>query len=773
MRGINSSLDSQKNPSTRLIDFVNLRDRAVLAIEGGSPGDLDFRFKVNRILRSSRTKTSITVSLRRPKKSVLIWEDTVKVTMSDLDEAEEGLVNEKFSIGEDIKKLSPPPSNGDGEEGLDQSCSSTSLPGIKTTKKGKVLKFLSEIEQEQLTTKKLNELRERLVSLDKDIVLIGKTRAHSEATILARLNAGWRKWHLDNPDATRETYEVSSYANSIREEAFLPKLTSPVLGVTVTHNCEKFLPEPDWPAFLNFLERHPSDPLWYAPQQAIEGGKVRPLSHDAYVWLCKNQASKSIKISALDKSAKEKVAWRWLIISYNSLHPTARVPLDKKLSVHYERKSLLPQGPGPAKEKRQSDTSNTDAIKSLLNAFNDTIKGTRVVPPGAVLVEESVMDSFLSDTNKLVSRLASGYAVFEGAEYKQKPSYKGEDAAAIIPILNAWLDRADAFSKGKVQAVPPDMSGIEKVVEDSRAPEIPRSPVSLPSVCDEEDELDSPPESFDSDGLVWFREDIDLLDIHEGQTFLSRQKYGVTYHAMQGKAESSESLSAVRKGKTPVRPQPESSKDKGKVGKPSGKPEKPTSPLNEENPLQVKGEPKSKALSDSQRESLRKFFKLKEGLIPAEEWSKMDNKARALAMAERSIPRWATSAVLKRESNLQLILEGKLTKENIGTALETSVPKQKGGSSQALEAWQKLRSDFSGVTLFRNPVTAKEKAFKKRFVTLVAEYGEQRCFPKLKDRPDQQGRGRSQSRGKGPDDAMGSLIQLATAFGQIARAFKS
>jgi len=202
--------------------------------------------------------------------------------------------------------------------------------------------------------------------------------------------------------------------------------------------------------------------------------------------------------------------------------------------------------------------------------------------------------------------------------------------------------------------------------------------------------------------------------------------------------------------------------------------EKAKHPTEEENPLHVKGEPKSKALSEDQRKTLRKFFKLTEGLVPPEEWKAMNTKERSLAMAERSLPKWATNAVLKRSSNLELILKGELTKETVNGHLSVTQPKKVGGSSQAIEAWQSLKSDFKGVQLFRNPVTSKEKAFKKRFDSLVSDYGDQKCFPKLREHPDQQGRGRSSSRRGGTTDSgMGAMLQMAKAMGEIARAFKS
>jgi len=282
------------------------------------------------------------------------------------------------------------------------------------------------------------------------------------------------------------------------------------------------------------------------------------------------------------------------------------------------------------------------------------------------------------------------------------------------------------------------------------------------------------PEFIEVDGITYFRNDIQILDVAEGQEFRTRIHNGTEYYSVQGEASGPAKGSKAR-GKTttrPISPPSKPTKVEGKKGKEDGKSEGSKLPLlAKENPLHVKGEAKSKALSEAERKTLRTFFKLKEDRVPAEQWAAMDNKSRSKAMAERSIPRWASEAVLRKSSNLQLIIEGKITKETAQQAprdpAKISATKANG---QAMEAWQQLKSEFKGVPLLKKPTTGREKAFKKRFDSLVSTYGQQPCFPKLKERPDQQGRsssrGRSKSSGAGND-----LLEMAKAFGEIARAF--
>jgi len=283
---------------------------------------------------------------------------------------------------------------------------------------------------------------------------------------------------------------------------------------------------------------------------------------------------------------------------------------------------------------------------------------------------------------------------------------------------------------------------------------------------DPEKWVEEHPEFIERGSTTFFRSDIEILDVAEGQEFRTVLHNGVEYYAIVGTPSGPVKGSKAR-GKTSARPV---SPQKKSAAEPSRKSEEPKgAPVSQSNPLRVKGEAKSKALSDGQRDTLRKYFHLEASPVPSDVWSSLSNKERAAEMAKRSIPRWASEAVLRSAGNLQLIVEGKLTKENANSAARTPKIAVTKATGQAMEAWQQLKSDFKGTPLYRNPSTAKEKAFKKRFDQLVVSYGQQPCFPKLRERPDQQGR--SPSRGRKPSSAGGDFLQMAKAFGEIARAF--
>jgi hypothetical protein len=276
---------------------------------------------------------------------------------------------------------------------------------------------------------------------------------------------------------------------------------------------------------------------------------------------------------------------------------------------------------------------------------------------------------------------------------------------------------------------------------------------------------------------------LDFINVFGERPFTTMRRFGCAYLSLEesvaGPSTSrpaGDKPAATKGEKVPSSPGSKNQeKGKSSPSKPKGaQPKKTGDPLNSSNPLGVKSEVKSSALSAEQRAALRKHFKLVEGLVPSDEWDLMDRKHRNQALKDRTIPKWASSAVLKRPSNLELILKGKLTVDNVGATLSVATQNQKPGASQALEAWTKLRSDFKGVTLFREPITGREKAFKKRFDSLLADYGNQPCFPKLRERPDRQS-SRSPSAkdtskgGTGGMDGFLNMLKLAVEISKIAK----
>jgi len=752
--------------------------------------------------------------------------------------------------------------------------SSITTLGVKVTKKGKVLQTLSEIQKGQLLQKQMDERLAKQSDYDNAYGLILKSFSNADSTLVARLEAAWRKVHLETPDVTRAAFDGSPIANTIRDQIPLPKVKPSIDGIRVITFKGKFLDSSEYGKLSEFLDRNPIKPIWYAPTDAIKDGKVQPLDHPTETFLLKNWAHPK-KVSLLNEGDRQKIAWKWLIISHNNMHPTSRVHLNKKLTVNYGVRAKL--GLRPADTGRHSSPAPLITKEELIESLSKEFRRALAQPDqpekaesatGFITIREEYLGNMFTITGNLLATLTRGEVLYDKAHFKCLKS----GSEQLTDTLNHWgqlfcdmvdshavpssllapvINRVDRPPSRGRRGISTDSSmsnrslGHIRTCSKSPAPQGTltcwncHEPVEKDTLCPcfakekewerlEEARMgeafytcslcgkalegpnqhclnaecksallagippnrtgwdpkgtpteDEPPESFDLDGRQWFREDVDFLDIKEGQVFLTMTRFGAAYVSIDGKPLSDKPKSEKSKGKTPVRPVPQEEKGESSKGakpnKPKGKtgatPEKPKSPISEENPLKVKGEPKSKALSDEQRKALRTYFKLVDGQIPKEEWSVMDNKARAKAMKDRSIPRWASTAVLKRSSALQDILQGKLTAQSRPEGLG-KLPVATHATGQALEAWTKLKNDFKGVSLFHNPSTGREKALKKRFDQLVLDYGEQKCFPKPRSNPERQGRTGSRRGGSSQSGGLENLLPIAKLFGEISRAMR-
>jgi hypothetical protein len=642
-----------------------------------------------------------------------------------------------------------------------------------------------------------------------------------------RMHLAWRTFnrqqaiadvHAVGGDVTYDVF-VNTPEGHKAAEVPMPRIDSAIQAIDVVHNCTTWIPEDRYKALAEFLDRHLTHPLWIAPQDSLKDGKVLPLSHEAEVWLIKNQIAKSQKtLASLNGKEREFHAWRWLILSTNQkLGPKARIPLHAKLTLNYE--SRLGAKPNPAVQKKKEDKLAQDnlvkQVQDLLTGSFKTIlekNSFKQVPEDSVLVKASVLTDFLDLTEKTILRLASSELEVSGDRTEINLREENAKCRLALRLHNTWQAAASGLRVSKdgqeattIQALlselsPVKVADLDLPKEDTPQEEGSGSPSDVTKGTTSEVEVeelhDDIPESFEKDGVTWWREDIDLMEIHQRDSFKVLKAYGVQYFSVLESGPSSPSPPTSKSaGKKPankpvvVVPTP-SQKGKGRADPPKPKPSAEAKgpvlgssagtgkgkqsvphPVEETNPLRVKGEPRTKALSNAQRDELRKFFKLP-GPVPPGEFSAMSPSERTKAMAERSLPRWAVTAVIKNSGNLANVLSGKLTKDNFSqltkSRLTPSVARVPG---QALEAWTKLKADFRGVPLFRDPQSAKEKAFKKRFDQLVASYGSQSCFPRPKERPDRQS-GRPGSPKQQPGGELAGLIPIVKLFGELARAFK-
>jgi hypothetical protein len=709
--------------------------------------------------------------------------------LDEFNAVDEDLTSQRNALGEQILSLQ---NQFDGVVEGDQVVSGSQyspLLGVKTTKKGKVVKFLSDIEREQALRKELDSVQKEAAVLDRSLRLIGATRQNFETTTLVRMKEARKGWRLENPDVPLTDFDLSDESQNAAIAVHLPKLSPAVIGINVLHDCQEFIHASYHDRFVSFIERRPADVVWHAPQNALIGDKIQPLSQEASSWLMKNLTNKKIKISSFDKGMKEKVAWRWLIISHNSYNPLDRIPLPAKLSVKYER--VRREGSSPAAGPRPTGITDMSGFTGeLMEAFLKASNSSPTVPKDHALLPDKMIDDYINSSLELITLLSAGFCKYHD---KTKSFVSNNDKNYNVKTtaqLNMWLDISGKFYDAKLkQGDLPDWHAIsEEVLAAQQIDESEPPPDVSSDIPDEgEPEAEEPPESFDSDGVTWFREDINLLDIRPGQIFLAKEAFGWSYRAIHGEATSATPMSEKKKGKQPLNPLPvlpkkekepakagPSTSKKGKSEEKLGGSQSSTPAVKRDNPLHVKGEIRTKSLSESQRSQLRKFFKLKDGLVAPEEWSIMTSAEKSAAMKERSIPRWASAAVIKSPANLEKILKGELKADTVNQVLSQPSRGRTKSSSQALEAWQRLRADFKGVGLLKSPQSSKEKAFRKRFDQLVAEYGEQKCFPRLRQRPDQQGRP-EKSKSKGANSSasqLGGLLEMAKLFGEVTRALK-
>jgi len=205
-------------------------------------------------------------------------------------------------------------------------------------------------------------------------------------------------------------------------------------------------------------------------------------------------------------------------------------------------------------------------------------------------------------------------------------------------------------------------------------------------------------------------------------------------------------------------------------------------PLTKENPLEARGvqTPKEKAkltaLTTEQETVLREFFDKKKINLDKEEWENLSEEERKGIQKANQLPKWATTAVRRDSANLARILARELTPEIYSRELLAplaSTPKSSG------EAWGALKKRFSGVGLFSDPLTPKERSFLQAYNSLREKYPHAKNLPRPKKNPakkkNRKGTQNSKSEKSGSASPMGQLnvlVDLAKGLGAIVKALK-
>lgn len=179
--------------------------------------------------------------------------------------------------------------------------------------------------------------------------------------------------------------------------------------------------------------------------------------------------------------------------------------------------------------------------------------------------------------------------------------------------------------------------------------------------------------------------------------------------------------------------------------------DKPKDRLSKKNPLggSAAGDPESKnpMLTDQQFKTLRSHLGVKERPI-GEDWDVLDPASKRKLRKETKLPKWVMDAIRHDPKNYDRIRSDHLTKEKWDELKAPSTVYQK---TEAVREWSSAKKTFKGIALLAEPTTPREKAYRKRYDSLVSKYASvEGVFPKLGLNPDSRDkpakRGRSKSR---------------------------
>jgi len=231
-------------------------------------------------------------------------------------------------------------------------------------------------------------------------------------------------------------------------------------------------------------------------------------------------------------------------------------------------------------------------------------------------------------------------------------------------------------------------------------------------------------------------------------------------------ASTAEPEAKVEKTTQPVQASKEEwTEVKGKSkAKASGK-KQPTPPVSRENPLHVKGMPRTQALSESERKALRAALGLPDYQpLDPDVWNSLSSSAKTQYRKSTSIPHWAVTAVLRNKENLVLIEKKILTKNNLSSALKSNKPRREVKSAGDL--WRELKKKYPKARLLARPQTAQEKALKRGYDHLVKEFGKGNpSLPKLSKAKVGGKKGELSLKG------LDSILPMISIIGKIAKVF--
>jgi len=210
----------------------------------------------------------------------------------------------------------------------------------------------------------------------------------------------------------------------------------------------------------------------------------------------------------------------------------------------------------------------------------------------------------------------------------------------------------------------------------------------------------------------------------------------------------------------------------GKLNTPDDKQEAIKEPLEKGNPLRVKNTPRSAALSEDDRNALKKHFGVPPEMQP-DAFKALSKEERNEVRKKGALPHWATALALRDNKYVKQIVSGKITKEKAVEILKQPPPKPRSCATE----WSKIKARFDGVLLLEKPRTGKQKALKSAFDRLAEEFPKNPALPK----PKKGGKGGEEEKASKPKakassgaSSSGDSISLETikAIASLAKLFR-
>jgi hypothetical protein len=347
-------------------------------------------------------------------------------------------------------------------------------------------------------------------------------------------------------------------------------------------------------------------------------------------------------------------AWQWLISSHNQVHPKNRIPLKNALKKEWND-PLGIKGASKAKER----SSEVKTLREQVKALTAQLEFLQVKLEALTSPAEGMTKS--AHTTRIAGEAMEAI----------------EDALATVPDVQTQLAGPPSEKDSEEEVIWEDSP--DDVEEDDWVPEI----LSLEG----QEMLESP---------VWDAE-FWMDRVSSVQTVAVFQLGGspcvfvgppqpATLSGDRDEIIPVKAKSRAKKARSPTPgPQKRSRPDEGKFEPRTSGSNKQSSPSGKSDQRKSsdatikKGDRRSDQLTEAQRISLRRFFKLEDPL-PQEEWAALTAKQKREHMASSSIPRWAVATVVDRPDLLKKVLDGSITKDNFRDAtIKPPSPKSKGG----------------------------------------------------------------------------------------------